>query len=390
MTESDTTSTPPEPPAAPRAASSDDWTALAASLAAQKDGRPTAAPDPAPRSPPPSGVQRAVFTSSLALVLGVISITVAGMLWWQYRAFYVSLDQTDNVAAASLERVRAEQRALQDSLEDAKDDVATLREQNAVVAERVDALPSRFADFERRLDALQGGSFDARADLLRSEAEYYLTVANTELALTADWDNAITALELADGRLAELADARLAPVREAIAGELLAVRSVRLPDVEGLVFSLGRLAARADDLPLRADLPASFKDRGDQLKDAEPGFDRMWLALKSTLLGLVRIERRDTPVEHALSSAERLLGRRQLELELAVAQTAVLRAQPQAFKASVGAAIDLLQRDFDVRAADVDGGIALLKEMRDVEVEPRRPDISGSLNLLRKIQAGDR
>jgi uncharacterized protein HemX len=389
MSESETPSTSPEPQAASRAAGSDDWTALAASLAAQKDGRPTAPPDPAPRPPPPSGVQRAVFTSSLALVLGVISITVAGMLWWQYREFYVSLDQTDNATAASLERVRAEQRALQDSLEDAKDDVGTLRQQNASVAERVDALPSRFSDFERRLDALQGGSFDARADLLRSEAEYYLSVANTELALTADWDNAITALELADGRLAELADPRLAPVREAIAGELLAVRSVRLPDVEGLVFSLGRLAARADDLPLRADLPTTFK-RVDQLENAEPGFDRMWLALKSTLLGLVRIERRDTPVEHALSSAERLLGRRQLELELTVAQTAVLRAQPQAFKASVGAAIDLLQRDFDVRAADVDGGLALLKEMRDVEVEPRRPDISGSLSLLRTIQAGDR
>jgi uncharacterized protein HemX len=286
--------------------------------------------------------------------------------------------------------MRAETRALQDSLEDTKDDLATLRQQHASVTERVDALPSRFSDFERRLDAVQGGSFDARANLLRSEAEYYLTVANTELALTADWDNAITALQLADGRLAELADPRLAPVREAIAGELLAVRGVRLPDVEGLVFSLGRLAARADDLPLRADPPANFKDSAAQLDDAEPGFERMWRALKSTLLGIVRIERRDTPVEQALSAAERMLARRQLEIELTVAQTAVLRSQPQAFKASIGAAIDLVQRDFDVKAGDVDGALSLLKEMREVDVEPRRPDISGSLNLLRKIQNGDR
>jgi uncharacterized protein HemX len=391
MSESETPSASPEPSAGARTSASDaDWTALAATLAARKHGRAAAPQEPTPQPPPPpAGVNRAVFASSLALVLGVISITVAGMLWWQYREFYVSLDQTDNATAASLERVRAEQRALQDSLEDAKDDVATLRQLNAGVSERVDALPSRFSDFERRLDAVQGGSFDARADLLRSEAEYYLNVANTELALSADWDNAITALQLADGRLAELADPRLAPVREAIAGELLAVRSVRLPDIEGLVFSLGRLAARADDLPLRADLPTNFKDRTEQV-DAEPGLARMWLALKSTLLGIVRIERRDTPVEHALSAAERMLGRRQLELELTVAQTAVLRTEPQAFKASVGAAIDLLQRDFDVRSADVDGALALLKEMRDVDVEPRRPDISGSLNLLRKIKAEDR
>jgi uncharacterized protein HemX len=312
------------------------------------------------------------------------------MLWWQYRQFYVSLDQTDNATAASLERVRAEQRGIQDALDAAKDDLATLRQQNASVGERVDALPGRFADLERRLDAVQGGSFDARANLLRSEAEYYLTVANTELTLAGDWDNAITALELADGRLAELADPRLAPVRDAIAGELLAVRSVRLPDVEGLVFSLGRLAARADELPLKADLPTNFKDRAEQLDDAEPGLERMWLALKRTLLGIVRVERRDTPVEHALSAAERLLGRRQLEVELTVAQTAVLRAQPQVFKTAVGTAIDLLQRDFDAQSADVDGALALLKEMRDMDVEPRRPDLSGSLNLLRTLQAGDR
>ncbi|HET7132485.1 MAG TPA: uroporphyrinogen-III C-methyltransferase [Gammaproteobacteria bacterium] len=391
MTESETPPVPPDEatPARTADASDADWTALAASLAAQKDGRPPPA-GAEPPAPPPRGVQRAVLASSLALVLGVISIAVAGMLWWQYRQFYVSLDQTDNATAASLERVRAEQRGIQDALDAAKDDLATLRQQNASVGERVDALPGRFADLERRLDAVQGGSFDARANLLRSEAEYYLTVANTELTLAGDWDNAITALELADGRLAELADPRLAPVREAIAGELLAVRSVRLPDVEGLVFSLGRLAARADELPLKADLPTNFKDRAEQVDDAEPGLERMWLALKHTLLGIVRVERRDTPVEHALSAAERLLGRRQLEVELTVAQTAVLRAQPQVFKTAVGTAIDLLQRDFDVQSADVDGALALLTEMRDMDVEPRRPDLSGSLNLLRTIQAGDR
>jgi hypothetical protein len=36
---------------------------------------------------------------------------------------------------------------------------------------------------------------------------------------------------------------------------LLALRSLRLPDIEGIVFGLGRLAGRADDLPLRSDPP---------------------------------------------------------------------------------------------------------------------------------------
>jgi uroporphyrin-3 C-methyltransferase len=364
-----------------------DWAELAASLAAAKASRPAegvAAPEPARAAPPP----RASFASALALVLALIAIGVTGMLWWQYRAFYVSLDQTDVVTAQQLERVRAEQRALQDGLKGAKDDVETLRQRNATLADRLDLLPGRFADLERRLDAVQGGSFEARGALLRSEAEYYLAVANTELTLARNWENAITALELADGRLAALGSPDLAPVREAIASELIALRAVRLPDVEGLLLGLGRLEARANDLPMRADAPAAVPAAGAE--DAEPGFGRLWVAIKNMLLGLVRVERRDEPVAHALSTAERELGRRELEIELEVARTAALRGEQQALRSALDDAIALLQRDFATESGEVEGALAMLREMRGVDVDPQRPDITGSLVKLRELTAKDR
>src|SRR5262245_4918802 len=91
--------------AAPRTPAADrEWASLATSLAADKAARPAAA---APAAEPPRGVQRAVFSSSVALLFSFIAIMVAGMLWWQYRQFYVSLDQTDAAAADALARVRA-------------------------------------------------------------------------------------------------------------------------------------------------------------------------------------------------------------------------------------------------------------------------------------------
>lgn len=344
--------------------------------------------DDAPAAPPasvapPRGVGRATFASSVALLFAFVAIMVAGMLWWQYRQFYVSLDETDAAAAESLARVRAEQRALQDKLEDANQDIAALRQLNASLSERLDALPGRFSALEERLDVVQGGSFDARGNLLRAEAEYYLTVANTELTLTRDFESAITALELADGRLAELGDPSLASVRNAIAGELLALRSMRLPDVEGIVFTLGRLAMRAGSLPLRADLPQRFAGESATELDAEPGLARLWLTVKGALLDLVRIERRDDPVPQALSAAERALARRQLELELELARIAVLRGDAQAFRSAIETASALLNRDFETGSADVEGALALLGELRGFDIDPARPDISGSLKLLR-------
>lgn len=370
----------PTPEPSPRAKAADEeWASLASSLAAETNARTA----PAGAAVEPRGLQRAVLASSVALLLAFLAVMVAGMLWWQYREFYVSLDETDSAAADALARVRAEQRALQDGLEDVDDDVTALRQSSADLDERLDALPSRFMEIEQRLDAVQGGSFDARAELLRSEAEYYLAVANTELALTRDFESAVTALELADGRLAELGNPELSPVRDAIAGELLALRSLRLPDIEGIVFGLGRLSSRAAELPMRANLPLNLSSDADAAVDAEPGIGRLWLAIKSTLLDLVRIERADDPVPQALSAAERALARRQLQIELELARIAALRADEQAFASGLETAIALLQRDFDAASAEVEGALALLGELRGFDVDPERPDISGSLNLLR-------
>ncbi len=370
-----------------------EWSDLAASLAAAKPSRAAQPPDPPPAAAPRSAAAqapRASFASALALVLALVAIGVTGMLWWQYRAFYVSLDQADVVTAQQLDRVRAEQRALQDGLKSAHEDTETLRQRAATLGDRIDLLPGRFAELERRLDAVQGGSFEARGALLRSEAEYYLGVANTELALGRRWQNAITALELADGRLAELGSPELAPVREEIASELLALRSVKLPDIEGMLLSLGRLAARAGELPMRADVPATRAAAVAGAADPEPGFARLWASLKNMLLGLVRIERRDEPVPHALSAAERELGRRELEIEIEVARTAALRAEQQAFRSALDAAIGLLQRDFDTDSGEVEGALALLREMRGFDVDPKRPDVGASLVKLRELSAKGR
>jgi uroporphyrin-3 C-methyltransferase len=363
-------------------AADEEWAKLAQSLAADQKMRAAQAASNA--QPPRGGVQRAGLVSAVALLLAFVAVMVAGMLWWQYRQFYVSLDETDAATAEALTRVRAEQRALQDRLSEAGDAIAALTQSSATLGERLDALPGRFAALEERLDAVQGGSFDARGELLRAEAEYYLVVANGELTLIGDFESAVTALELADGRLAELGNPELAPVREAIAGELLALRSVRLPDVEGIVFSLGGLAARADDLPLRADFPRSLRAEADPAIDAEPGFGRLWLSIKGALLGLVRIERRDDPVPQALSAAERELARRQLQIELELARVAALRADEEAFMSGLEAAIGILRRDFDAEADDVEGALASLRELRSSEIDPERPDISRSLNLLRE------
>ncbi len=326
-----------------------------------------------------------------SFVLALLAATVTGFLWWQYRQFYVSLDAADADAERALESARASIRRAEDRI----DSLATTLESNRAgltqTDDRLERLSSQLAATDRRVEALQGGSFDARAQWLRSEAEFYLATANTELQIGSHWERSIRALELADQTLEELADPALGPVREAIADELIALRAVRLPDIEGLIFSLGRLAERVDALPLRSGRPvdgaAPLQESPGE--DAEPGLARLWLSFKRALASIIRVERSDEPVTMQLSAQESRLVREQVVLEIQLAEVAALRPEPAAFKTSLGAAIDLLRRNFDTTSAEVDGAVALLQETRRLEIAPAKPDISGSLSRLRSARGGD-
>jgi uncharacterized protein HemX len=80
----------------------------------------------------------------------------------------------------------------------------------------------------------------------------------------------------------------------------------------------------------------------------------------------------------------RVEGRDLLEL----ARVAAIRGQPETFRDGVRNARELLGREFDLEAPGVQSAVASLGEMLELEIAPARPDISGSLNLLRGLPAG--
>jgi len=330
-------------------------------------------------------VPRAVI--ALALAMAVFAAGAAGFLWWQYRQFYVVLDRADGETELALRDVRVDVRGLEDRLTAVDDDRAALVDVVEDVVDRVNELPARFADFDERLAAAQGVSSDARGRWLRAQAEYYLTVANAELTLRRNRANAVAALELADAALLDAGSPAFAAVRERIAGELLGLNAVAVPDIEGLSFSLAQLTTSVATLPMRSPVPDGAE--GTAATEAPPGIGRLWQSIKAALAGMFRIERRDTSNVLSLSRNQQTVVRRQVELELTLARTGLVEGMAEVFMASIGNARELLVEHFDGDSPAVEGAIALLDELVDVDVAPRYPDISGSLTLLRNVADRD-
>lgn len=342
--------------------------------------------DPASGGSAPAGFENFAFASlvpKLALVVATLALLIAGATWWQYRQFYVDLDNTDEFLLDSIEGARANLRRLSDELEAVGQgfgrntgDIDELREELARMPVEVRAL-------ERRIEALQGGRLDARDNWLQEQAEYYLVLANSELRLARRVGNALTALNLADEVLRELGDPAYVDVRAAIAAERQALRAITEPDLEGLALRLASLGETAAALPLRAGTPTTFGAGEEVLDDVEPGLGRLWAKTKAAVGSIVRVEKQDAPVGPLLTDEERRIVRRQVELEIALARSAVLGRRQQDLRASLVAADQLLNRDFERTAPAVSEVRRELAELMRVELAPPLPDISDSLMLLR-------
>jgi uncharacterized protein HemX len=140
---------------------------------------------------------------------------------------------------------------------------------------------------------------------------------------------------------------------------------------------------------MRSTLPSNFETDGAVPEEDVTGLARVWLSLKRAVAGMVSIERRDDSAVQSLSADEQALVRQQLELELDLARFGLVRGRQEAFQQSIAIAKALLERRFDTAEVAVESAIALLDQMALLDVAPARPDISGSLGLLRGLADRD-
>ena len=101
--------------------------------------------------------------------------------------------------------------------------------------------------------------------------------------------------------------------------------------------------------------------------------------------GMISVERTESASRRMLSNEEQALVKRQLELELELARLALFRSQGGVFEVSLSAASALLSREFDASDQRVESALLLLQEMVNLNIQPELPDISGSLELLRRL-----
>ena len=338
---------------------------------------------------------------SVPLILAVIAIVavtaswIAGYRYWQN--MLADLTGMQERIAATLEQ----QEKLNSEIKKAK---LVLQEQKQAIQDQSDQSLKQAEEIEqerlaitRKADAMQLAVDQVNLKIGRSqgqwqiaEAEYLMRIANHRLSLSKDSQTAIAALQQADRKLLESGDPAYYSVREKLADEMSQLQSLQLPDIAGMAATLQSLAASVNQLKI-AGLPeaTSTNVAAAEQQHSERNLDTLledsWKGFKDLMV----IRRHDQPVSAMLPPSQQYFLYQNLQLQLESARLALLRQENILFKSSLETASEWLQSFFDPNDAATQNMQQTLQGIQATDLDPKLPDISGSLSLLLQFKAGN-
>lgn len=306
----------------------------------------------------------------VATLLALAALGVGGYLWNN------SLDAADALQSGHEQLVRLESR-----FAEAQRQQQRLLDDLTLKSRQLDDVSARVAKWDETLNA------DQRRAWLLTEADHYLRLAEQHLLLTRDVVGARTLLDVADRLLAAHGDNRLLPLRKALAQDRLALDAALKVDVPGTYLRLGALSERLAvvSMPMLAGDRAQARGKVEPVSapaESASLFDQGWARLRS----LVTVRHYDEPVRPLLSDAERALVREALRLDLAQAQLALMRGDPQIFRQALETARSRFSRYY-VRLSQPEYQ-GLLKEfdaLAALDIQPAVPDLKHSLAALDRL-----
>jgi uroporphyrin-3 C-methyltransferase len=316
-----------------------------------------------------------------ALLLSIIAFAGALALWNSYsdnrRKIEDRLSDTRHEISDSI-------RPSIGSLTQRQDEISLAAGQLQQRQKVMDEQLTQAADAVTKLSGMvQGG----RRTWQLYEVEYLLLTANDRLQLQHDVQGALRALEAASQRIAQVSDPLLTGVREKIIQEVAALRAVPAPDYQQIILSLATLESEVPTLPLQFSVPDKYerpKNPEDKMAEPEGRWDRFVRALRKALRGLANIRREGRPLEPLLPPEQEFFLYQNLTLKLETARLAVLQRDTETYRTSIASARSWLEQFYAQKNPQVVAAIRELAALEHEQLAWPLPDISGSLDLLRK------
>jgi len=224
---------------------------------------------------------------------------------------------------------------------------------------------------------------------LLSEVSYLLSVANQRLLIARDIKTATAALKAANNRLHDLADPSLLKLRRIIAKEISQLNLLKLPDINGIAFTLDNLSPLIALLPFKTAKQKTL-DSTQQSKtielvslDDQSFFSPLWERIKT----LVTVKKHSRDILQTETPLEKNQIDNQIRYRIETSRLALINKNTTVFNYEMKSARELLTLYYNQNDNRVSALLKELKPLTSINLLPELPDITGSWVLLQRTIA---
>lgn len=332
---------------------------------------------PATTTASPSPTPPRLWPLWLVILLLAAGLIGAGTMLWQQQRLQQQLSNRLDTLSNTTKELRQSQRSSRQAREQKLNRLENKLDQQG------SELNTQSRQIAHNARSLLGLGQRTRTDWLLAEAEYLLRLANQRLALESDRKGALRLLQRTDELLAGTDAAGVHPIREALAEEILALRTMEPVDRTGIHLQLEAAMGMVPELGNAQSRDNTATLPGAERSPATASDASFWQELLGILDRMVRIRRLKEPAQALLTPAQQTQAQLHLQLMFEQAAAALLRGDDAVYKRSLGRADEWLERWYGSDNQTASALRELISGLREVPINATMPDISDSLALLK-------
>ncbi|RAJ96422.1 uncharacterized protein HemX [Aliidiomarina maris] len=341
---------------------------------------------------------------SIVLLLCVVTLGVGGYYAWaqqeafrqQTQAELSELNQRIADADRAQQSIRSDvvdrmdeqlQRRFNELQQQRQQEAQALREQAAAEREQ---MREEFEQHNAELTALKqqvdSANLRVSEDLFLVEARDLVLAAGRKLWLDHDRKTAIQLLERAENLLAAAEQNRLLPIRQQLRDDIELIASIEEQDIESLSMRVSTQRRQIRQLPF-VNQTIGFDEGDDQATSSEfsewrANLAKAWANFTDDF---VRIQRTDELPSMKIGQEQRALLVSQIELQLQIAQQALMQRQTINYREALEQAAEWIESYFDTERQAVQRSLAELRELSGYDLDPAYPTRLLSEAMLRDV-----
>lgn len=251
------------------------------------------------------------------------------------------------------------------------------------ITQRIEALQQHQKDLQASSEKLYELFGRDESGWQLAEVEYLMRIAQHKLILENDFEGAAITLQAASDRIASTGDMGLLPVRVKISDEIAELKTRKRADLVGMTLKLSQLAQQIRSLK------PGFQPRIDASTDVENVPEQeasIEQQVKTFLSSLVSIKR-EKGAPPSQTEALIINVDETLEDNLKLTRWSVLERDAFQYRRLMKENIELFRQYYNLDNAANYDFFTELQALQKAEIKPEKPDINGSLEMLRKIMS---